>query len=237
MVGEKTGTDSQAIFLAISKFGIDAVVPLLQGAWALVWFDTNEGSLNFLRNKEREFWYAYEKGFKKVFWSSEHPILSASIRLSSIPYELFVTEENNQYFATAPDWLYHFDLDELIKGSEERPKPKVKELKGKEPAQVVSYTGGNTPFVDRTTVGGGTTSTTSYRSNPKVVSMLGSKGSPLAGVVTEERFNEIADFGCSFCQADVFYEDVGVTIFVDKEIVLCPVCSGNGDHSRIYKAA
>jgi hypothetical protein len=51
--GEKFVVDSQAIAHAIRKIGIEKTVPLLDGAYALVWYNAKEKTLNLLRNKDR----------------------------------------------------------------------------------------------------------------------------------------------------------------------------------------
>src|SRR3546814_3133548 len=57
-LGEDTDVDSQAIIKSIATFGIEETVPLLQGAWALVWFDMEAQTLNFLRKDERPLLWA-----------------------------------------------------------------------------------------------------------------------------------------------------------------------------------
>jgi DNA-directed RNA polymerase subunit RPC12/RpoP len=44
-------------------------------------------------------------------------------------------------------------------------------------------------------------------------------------MMTEEKFAELAKYGCSWCQSDVDYHDVGVTIYERDDILLCPACS------------
>jgi glucosamine 6-phosphate synthetase-like amidotransferase/phosphosugar isomerase protein len=75
MVGEKFNVDSEALFAAIAKFGVKEVIPKLQkgkdsykGAWSLVWWDTDNKTLNFLRNDHRPLWYCYSDDFKLIFW-------------------------------------------------------------------------------------------------------------------------------------------------------------------------
>lgn len=239
--GEETDVDSAAIFLAISKFGIEAVVPLLQGAWALVWFDTKDNTLNFLRNNQRPFWYSYTEDFKKVFWASEWPMIDAATKLSAQPYKLYTSDEGHRFWATKENWWYRFDLEELRNGATNRPKPRVKELKGKEPAPAANYACGTTPFkhgnyrgTTSTTTSRGTTSGSNVTQFPDVRNLVGSESNPLGGYMTETAFDALAKYGCSWCQADVYYGDPGVTIYEREEMVLCPDCSGNGNHSRIF---
>lgn len=257
-VGEKFEVDSQAIFAAIEKLGIEETVPLLQGAWALTWFDLKEGTLNFLRNKERPFWYSYEKTFSKIFWASEWPMIEAATSMSAQTYDLYVDRKGHSFFATEVDWWYRFDLEELSSGSiDSRHKPKVKMLKGKEPAPAAASANGYSPFhrtVGTTTTGptvhGQTTSTTTTTQSTtysrtstggsgnssvsNVLHLMADRSRPLAGAITKEKFDELAKNGCSFCSADVAYEDIGVTVNTREGYVLCPSCSDNTGHSRVY---
>lgn len=254
--GDKFDVDSQAIFNAIAKLGVEATVPMLKGAWALVWIDLNEGSLNFLRNKERPFWIAYSKEFDKVFWASESPILHGAIHLSQVGYEMFKDDKNHQYFSTKIDWWYKYNLEELKKGFEGKPKPRVKELKGKEPTPAVTYTcGTGAPFNHRNQNNAvthltpnkntSTTSTTTSRGNgradtrvthipPDVIRTEGSTLDPFSGLLTLERFNEIAKNGCSWCSSEVSYGQPGVVVMDHGGHVLCPDCSGKEKESRLY---
>lgn len=52
---EKFQVDSENICYAIDKIGIDETVKLLNGAFTLIWFNSEEMTINILRNTEREF--------------------------------------------------------------------------------------------------------------------------------------------------------------------------------------
>ena len=254
-LGEKFDVDSQAIIAGLARLGVEETVAMLQGAWALVWIDTKDNTLNFLRNKERPFWYAYTKNFDRVFWASEWPFIEAATKLCPQGYELYADPEKGwRFWATKEDWWYRYDIDALKKGAEKRPKPRVKEVKGKEPAPVVTtYTTGTDPFHRRhqmmtttsmtTSLGStasGTSSNTGGHSSKKketakdnVIHLTGNTKEPLAGYIDKEEFDKIAKYGCSWCQADVEFEEPGVQIFQQQDMVLCPTCACD-DNSRIY---
>jgi predicted glutamine amidotransferase len=235
IIGEKTGTDSDAIFAAIAKVGIDEVSKHLQGAWALVWFDTQDNTLNFLRNKERPFWYAYSKTFNQVFWASEHWMLRAAVTAApeKDKYDLYVDDKGYSFYSTQEDWHYRYDLDELTKGSEGRPKPRVKELKGKEPAPVQSVSYGNFPRV--THQGGGTTgsTTTSRESVITLKKLVATTADPFGGYLSKAEFDDVAKYGCGWCQKDVHFEDEGV-IFYEADRQIIGACCSNRKTNRIY---
>lgn len=249
---EKFDVDSQAIFAAIEKFGIVKTVSMLQGAWALVWFDFKERTLNFLRNKERPFWYAYTASFDRILWASEWPMIDAAVNLASSHqnYELYTDSIHGYRFWQTPEDVHlKYDIDKLKAGGTEKPKPVAKELKGKAPAPVVTYgAAGNNPFprgnsvsgnksgqatTNSTTTSHGTTSHTSSEDN--VVHLFGTIDQPFAGFITREKFNALAKYGCSWCGADVEFEDPGVVIFERTETIICPDCANGSAHSsRVY---
>lgn len=151
---EKYSVDSMALIAAIARFGVEEAIEMCsddgssgQGAsaWSLVWFDQIKGTLNFLRNAKRPLWYAMTKDFKRLFWASEFPMIQNAVQMSNGGYELFTEAETfYRYRTTDENVWYEFDLAALVKGSETRPKPKAKEVKGRadKPKYTGNYSGG-----------------------------------------------------------------------------------------------
>lgn len=245
-LGDKYPVDSMAIFAAIAKFGVEEVIPLLQGAWALVWYDQSNNSLNFLRNKERTFWYAYNKDFNRLFWASEWPTIDNATRTGGREGEIYEDESKYRFFATEVDVWYSIDVEALKAGGKTRPKPLAKVLKGKEPAPVTS---GQDPFSRRSTgnSGGGSThgggTTTSMinsrgingKEPPKSIVILVDENEPYGGLVKKTKFDELAKYGCSWCGASIEWGDKGITIHERDDIIRCADCStGDKDGARLY---
>lgn len=250
-LGEKFSVDSQAIIASIAMIGVEKTLPLMQGAWSLVWYDLKEGTLNFLRNKERPLWYAYDEDFKRLFWASEYPMINSAVELGSGPKLYKETDTGFKFWATEEDIHYSFDVEALKKGGS-RPKPKAKILKGKEPKPVVA-SGGADPFNRSSgmvtdwhpplssTTGSKTHSNTGpvlgSNTRPKsVMHLIGDPDNPLAGYFDEEQFKQLAKYGCSFCLGKVEFRDRGIVIFERDDILLCKDCSGGHgmNPSRIY---
>lgn len=254
-LGEKYDVDSMALFASIAKFGIDETIAILResdagvscpDAWALVWFDSNEGTLNFLRNKERPMWYSYTKEFDKVVWASEWPMIEAAVSMApSGAYSLFQTEEGYRFFSMDEDIHYKFVIDDLKKGSDARPKPMAKKIIGKGTAPVYTSKATYDPFQRNGQKSHG--STTNYlnggASQPKedptedtnLLHLFAERTDPYGGIISKERFEELAAYGCSWCQTDVAYEDVGCTIISRDDILLCPHCSASPKGTnRVY---
>lgn len=82
--GNNFQVDSEAVCWAISKAN-DAkdVIEELDGAFALTWYDREEGSMNFCRNEDRPLWMAtlldHNNTVKGMIWASEPWMLRAVI--------------------------------------------------------------------------------------------------------------------------------------------------------------
>lgn len=248
ILGYETDVDSQAIFAAIEKVGIEETMSHMRGAWALVWADMKEGTLNFLRNKERPFWFAWEDSLDRMFWASEWPMIEAAVAINGCTYSLYETKEGHKFWATAENWLYSLSFDDLRKGFKSKPDLRIKEIKGKEAPPVVYTAKGSDPFKRDTTTNhygtcskltktshGTTTSLTSSEvTPPKVVDVVGYRHNPFGQALKREKFEDITKYGCSWCKKEIDWNEPGVTIYEDRHLCLCPEHSGNGDHNRVY---
>lgn len=74
------GTDSEALLWNIQEYGAKEVISKIEGAWALVWYDTRDGTMNLLRNKERQLYYLFDKDHHTVYFNSELDLIYAAIR-------------------------------------------------------------------------------------------------------------------------------------------------------------
>lgn len=246
-IGEDTEVDSEAIFKSIEIFGIEETVKMLSGAWALVWVDLKERTLNWLRNKERSFWYAYEGNLDRVVWASEFRMIDLAMKHSThstTPEFKFYEDKNGcAFFPTDVDKWYRFKMTDLVNGFKDLPDPIVAELKGKEPLSVVSYSGGSSSPFRGVTTGG---STTTVNSSPVLdglksdtlanspVELTFDAKSPLGGYLTEEEFKDLVPNGCHWCHDPVKFDQRGLTIWKEDGIVLCPSCSNDKPVTRIF---
>lgn len=99
------GTDSEALYAMIDDNGLDEALKILDGAWALTWWDKVEGTINFLRNKERPLWLAKTENGDTMFWASERWMIAAA----TSRHELFIPFDN--YFELPVDSLHTFEVD------------------------------------------------------------------------------------------------------------------------------
>lgn len=73
-------TDSEIVLYCIYRWGIDEVLPLIEGAWAFVWFDATAGTMNFLRNYARDLFYYPSYTKDMLYWTSEKAMMEFSVK-------------------------------------------------------------------------------------------------------------------------------------------------------------
>ena len=96
-------TDSEALYSNISRFGVENVVPDVNGAYTLVWYHIQDNTINFLRNKERPLFYAFTADEKAVFWASEiWMLLGAMHRRGIKPKEVLELPIDTHFSLTIP---------------------------------------------------------------------------------------------------------------------------------------
>lgn len=270
-LGEKFSVDSELLFAAIAKLGVKRAIELCYegkdsntGAWAIVWHDENEGTLNFLRNKHRPLFMTWEKNFHRLFWASEWWMIREALESSAKGYEIYTKagERKGQrvgYFSFEADVHYKFDLEELASSAADKkqPKPKTKKIAGKawdadKPKEKGNSDGNFTHLNsmgfqfpnqrrESGTHGGNATKTKSrgMSDKKKLITLVGDQTHPYANIVDEDKFCYIGASGCAWCTAPVHFGDPGVTIYERDGRLLCKTCSGyavdaENPPSRIY---
>lgn len=115
------GTDSEALYSHINDVGVDEAVKKMEGAWALTYWNREEDTINFLRNKERPLWLATTKDRKTVFWASERWMISSATEREEILID------DADYLPLPVDTLYsiHVSAVGVVQ------KPHVREVKGR----------------------------------------------------------------------------------------------------------
>jgi hypothetical protein len=262
ILDEKYEVDSQALFACIAKIGVKDTVSMLKegatydrGAWALVWYDMKEDTINFLRNKHRPMWMAWDEGFKRLFFASQWRMLDYASDMASSPYKWEIYERKEEpgkfyrFFQLPENQHWKFNLDEMRKGSKSRPKPIVREIKGREPAPAAKK-----PVYDPFPVRGNiqttpqpSSTTTSHlgtnRRGEKLIHFTATPDEPYANVIGMMRFAELTGMsgngtqtGCSFCYADIPYGSPGITVYEEQDTILCRHCSGHGPGEELPAA-
>ena len=99
----KFEVDSQNIIYSISKIGIEETWNKIYGAASLVWWDDKEGTVNFLRNKDRPLCYCIINE-ETLFFSSEKHIMAAALDRNNmeVPEAVTHVETNTHYKISFP---------------------------------------------------------------------------------------------------------------------------------------
>lgn len=231
------------------------------GAWALVWYDKTKNTLNFLKNEHRPLWYGFSKNLKEMYWASEWEMLEAASSMTKeSDWDGWHSDaEGFTFFPFYDDHLYSINLGSLTKGLSllDVANLRGRKIEGRKPAPLVTPN----PTPARGTSGGPwqkTEATTTSspdkkedkadkkddfldddisdfvaKRNFQVTTQERSNVLPFNGFITEERFNELAKYGCSYCSADVDINDSGITIYESEGVLLCSDCSKHGDTDNV----
>lgn len=116
---DKYGTDSETLFNAINESGLEATIKKAKGAWALTWFDGDDGTLNFLRNDQRTLYYCFSSDKNKIFWASETWMLMAMMARHGIEVWREPKEDGSlgfSYFSFDKDHHYQFEVPTTASG-------------------------------------------------------------------------------------------------------------------------
>lgn len=246
-LGEKFPVDSMSIFAGFERLGVEETMKMLRGAWSLVWVDKKEGTLNFLRNKERPMWFGYAEDKKVLGWASEWQMLNAAWTSSEKGRKFHYDKKGNAFWATPEDYLWSWKIADLAKGGDV--KPKVREMKGDTSPAVYTPTPpviwnrrqqATDPLQTKNSSAISTIHSRSTSDEDK--EQFTTNWTPkeeFDGKLTRDEFEGIAAAGCSFCGDDVKWGMSGVSIWPKSGIVLGPCCSHQGRNkaqslNRVY---
>jgi len=207
-------TDSEVIIKELaSNRTIQEIIEYMHGAWAFVWFDTENRSLNMCRNKERTLFVAATENKKTLFWASETWMLEVALRRSGIKFEKIqtVVVDKHLVFKTKHNGEIELSSVEEAKGGKYRPIKRKKEpslgggfvnwLKGKD--NVVPL---------HKQEGGGDEYEEEY-----VETTTGK-------FVHKRRFMSLIKDGCSWCTGSLLWEERDRVEWLDDESPLCIDC-------------
>lgn len=92
---DNVNMDSQWIYYYMSKYGFPQTANKMMGSWSCVWFDKEECSLHFWRNKERPLFILKNDDY--IVWASEPWMLEAAIVKFSLKGEITSNKELVHY--------------------------------------------------------------------------------------------------------------------------------------------
>lgn len=83
--------DSENLYHHIDKKGIKDALNVLDGAWALTWWDKITEEMNFLRNKERPLFLTRSEDNGVMFWASEKWMLEIALARHTVKHQEIVS--------------------------------------------------------------------------------------------------------------------------------------------------
>ena len=78
--------DSENLYHHIETKGLEDLMTIVLGAWALVWWDKEAETINLLRNKERTLFVSYSPDGKKMYWASEAWMLEGALSRNNLEF-------------------------------------------------------------------------------------------------------------------------------------------------------
>lgn len=117
------GTDSEAALTSFVTRGTKKTLENIVGAWAFVWYDYRDNSLNFTRNDQRPLSIAVSKDSKKIWWASEAGMLKWVLGRKNI--------KDFKVYNLEPLHVVSYTMPETVRG--EFKKPRVFEYEEKKP--------------------------------------------------------------------------------------------------------
>lgn len=98
--------DSAQVCASMAINGVKETLEQITGAFALVWHDSRDGTLNFARNAQRPLKFCYVKGENTMWWMSEKKMLSAILDRRN------VTIDTHMYNVPEKVWM-KFNVNNL----------------------------------------------------------------------------------------------------------------------------
>lgn len=90
--------DSEQLYANIDEDGEKVVIPKVEGAYALVWYDKENEQLKVIRNKERPLHYAFSACGKKVFFASEAWMLGVALNRNNYKHRPIQEIQEDQLY-------------------------------------------------------------------------------------------------------------------------------------------
>ncbi|MNQ03994.1 Glutamine--fructose-6-phosphate aminotransferase [isomerizing] [compost metagenome] len=79
--------DSENLYHHMNNHGVYDTIPVLNGAFALAWYDKDLETINLIRNSERTLCYTFSEDKKTLFWASEPWIIQVAASSAGVKIE------------------------------------------------------------------------------------------------------------------------------------------------------
>lgn len=102
--GNNFSVDSECLYHNIATRGVDEAIGSALGAWSLVWWNSEDETLNFLRNAERPMFLSWTKDGHQLLFASEPWMIEISAGRNNLKIE--------DVLQTKVDQLYSFPIND-----------------------------------------------------------------------------------------------------------------------------
>lgn len=110
--------DSDVLYNHLAVHGPQETFSKTKGAWACVWWDNVNETLNFIRNDQRPLWFTYSEDKRQMFWASEPWMFGAVSRKIKL-WEGADVKGTKKIFLELPiNTLWSFKINRDAKGEE-----------------------------------------------------------------------------------------------------------------------
>lgn len=228
------GTDSETIFQHIDLYGVADTIPRLDGAYALVWYDSRAKTLNMIKNAKRPLFTCRTTRGTSSFltWASEYEMIVAARAMANIEDgKLLIDEDGYGFFPLPDDVLHTWTLDQLLIGDLEAT---LTPMKGApEKPKVTPGSGFSVPFLNNSTSNNGQKKTLGFNAVEDKYDITETEYTDddpkYFGMFDEAEWDELTRYGCSCCGSDIEADTPGLVIYSNEGVVICPSCSGEAE--------
>jgi hypothetical protein len=235
---QELDTDSEISLYNIYKYGPEKIIPRLRGAFAFVWADLRNGTLNFIRNAERPLHYAITADERQLFWGSEEIMMGFALQRCTIK-----TSPERTIREFEVNTLYSFKY-QLAAGDKFDAASLTKTLMSPmhAPVPARSYYGGmydgdawkdvETPTITSETIVANLPAVKvnhvlNHPYKKPLVHYKGFKGT----LLDEETFEMAVSDGCVYCQQPIKWGER--VRFMEETIALCGNCMKKPDLPKV----
>lgn len=111
--------DSECLYNNIANKGLDTLKSLTEGlhtgAWALTYYDSEEKTINFIRNEHRPLWYAFNEKGDTIFWASEAWMINIACARNGVKLKGIKELPVNKHFSLSLK-TYKVEEEEFVEG-------------------------------------------------------------------------------------------------------------------------
>ena len=107
--------DSEVLYGHLAANGPEDTFDRTEGAWACVWWNDNDKTLNFIRNDKRPLWFTWNEDCSMMFWASEIWMFGAISRKEKL---WDGGKKKSPYVELPEDTLWSFNINADAKADE-----------------------------------------------------------------------------------------------------------------------